>query len=82
VDSPQTSPQTSHRAGYWANAGVLRLERIGADQATAAPAPTRFSIRRRDSLSVGHPSFLPLSMTTPFQDAKKLPVRISDRRKG
>jgi hypothetical protein len=31
---------------YWANAGVRMLVRIGADQATAAPAPIRFSIRR------------------------------------
>jgi len=32
----------------WANAGVFRLVRTGADHATAAPAPMRFSIRRRE----------------------------------
>ena len=38
----------AHRAGYWAKAGVLRLVRMGADQATAAPAPSLFSMRLRE----------------------------------
>ena len=41
----------SHAAPpYWANAGVRSELRIGADQATAAPAPMRLSIRRREIL--------------------------------
>jgi hypothetical protein len=32
----------------WANAGVLMLVRIGADQATTAPVPIRFSSLRRE----------------------------------
>lgn len=36
---------------YWANAGVRKLVSTGADQAIAAPAPMRFSIRRREILS-------------------------------
>ena len=41
------SSKHGHRA-YWANAGVRRLDSTGADQATAAPAPIRFSILRRE----------------------------------
>jgi hypothetical protein len=36
------------QAMYCANAGVRRLDSTGADQATAAPAPMRFSILRRE----------------------------------
>lgn len=41
----------------WANAGVLMLVRIGADQATAAPVPIRLSILRREISSelMNHP---------------------------
>lgn len=39
-------------SGYCANAGVLRLDRIGADQAMVAPAPIRFRTRLRESLSL------------------------------
>jgi hypothetical protein len=43
---------SGHRSGYaWANAGVLRLDRTGADHAIAAPAPTRFSILLREMRS-------------------------------
>jgi hypothetical protein len=38
-----------------ANAGVLRLLRTGADQATAAPAPILFSIRRLEILPPKRP---------------------------
>jgi hypothetical protein len=38
-------PQTD---GYWAKAGVRRLDSTGADHATAAPAPIRLSILRRE----------------------------------
>lgn len=41
---------------YWAKAGVRRLVSTGADQAIAAPAPMRFSIRRREILSGPRPS--------------------------
>jgi hypothetical protein len=42
------SAQPLGHAADWANAGTLRLVRIGADQAIAAPVPTRLSIRRRE----------------------------------
>lgn len=35
------------QTGYWAKAGVVRLVMTGAVHATAAPAPMRFSMRRR-----------------------------------
>jgi hypothetical protein len=37
-----------HVTGYWANAGVRRLDNTGADQAIAEPAPIRFNILRRE----------------------------------
>jgi hypothetical protein len=37
-----------HTGDPWANAGVRRLVRTGADQAIAAPAPIRLSIRLRE----------------------------------
>jgi hypothetical protein len=43
-------PGVSHRS-YWAKAGARRLVSTGADHATAAPAPMRLSIRRREILS-------------------------------
>ena len=41
-------PHPLHVAPEAANAGVCRLVMIGADHATAAPAPMRFSILRRE----------------------------------
>ena len=45
---------------YCANAGVLMLVRMGADQATAAPAPIRFSILRREMPSIRSSVSIPL----------------------
>jgi hypothetical protein len=50
-------PQTD---GYWAKAGVLMLVRMGADQATAAPAPSLFSILLREILPMSNGSASPL----------------------
>jgi hypothetical protein len=44
----QSGHVVAHSVTYWANAGVRRLESTGADQATAAPAPMRFSILLRE----------------------------------
>jgi hypothetical protein len=46
--TPQLASVGAHRAPYCAKAGVLRLVRTGADQATAAPAPMRLSMRLRE----------------------------------
>lgn len=54
-------------APYCANAGVLMLVRIGADQATAAPAPIRLSTRRREISSE-------LIPTPPSTDGLSVPV--------
>src|SRR5919197_6238298 len=53
---PQKSGLLPHRSngthpGDWANAGVRTLVRIGADHATAAPAPIRLSAFLRGTLS-------------------------------
>lgn len=62
LDLPQIlggSARQFHRQGGsqigdpWANAGVVMLVMIGADQATAAPAPMRFSILRRETMFRG-----------------------------
>ena len=47
---PQGSDMQS-QTGYCPKAGVVTLVMIGADHATAAPAPMRLSIRRRLILS-------------------------------
>jgi hypothetical protein len=49
---PSKQSAQGEHPGLWANAGVLMLVRIGADQATAAPAPIRFSIFLRESPSM------------------------------
>lgn len=58
--SSEKHRMSAHPLGHsadWANAGTLRLVRTGADHATAAPAPTRFSILRREipSSATTHP---------------------------
>ncbi|MGH2555600.1 MAG: hypothetical protein ACRDHO_07785 [Actinomycetota bacterium] len=45
-------PVSGQRLPYWANAGVLMLVRIGADHATATPAPILFSAFRREIRSL------------------------------
>jgi len=49
-------PVSGQGLPYWANAGVLMLVRIGADQTTAAPTPIRLSTLRREMPSLGSSS--------------------------
>jgi hypothetical protein len=58
---PHSFPQGSEmqsQTRYCAKAGVVRLVMTGAVHATAAPAPMRFSIRRRLILSSDIPHLL------------------------
>jgi hypothetical protein len=48
ASNPKQSEQGAHSVTYWAKAGVLMLVSMGADQATAAPAPMRLSILLRE----------------------------------
>jgi hypothetical protein len=48
IGAPHAQPGPGVQAGVAANAGVLMLVSTGAVQAMAMPAPTRFSIFRRE----------------------------------